>query len=385
MKVIIVGAGIGGLCSGIALKRMGFDVHIYEQVAEIRPVGAAISVWSNGVKCLNYLGLGEHIRALGGRMDGIAYMDGLSGEEMTGFSLDPLYQRVGQRAYPVARAALQNMLMDQFGREAIDLGVRVVGVADLGDGVDVDLSTGETVRAEFLIGSDGAHSLTRDYVTGGDFALSYSGYVNWNSLVPMDPALAPVDRWTTYVGQGKRVSFMPIAGEQFYVFMDVPLPSGLPNDRDAYSATLKEHFAGWAAPVQALIGQLDLERTNRVEINDIAPFETWVRGRVALLGDAAHRTSPDLGQGGCMAMEDAVVLSWCLAAHDAPLEDRLKSYEAQRVARCSALVMGARKRSAVTHGIDPQVTEDWYKSLRQEDGSGIIDGIAKNIEAGPFR
>lgn len=95
MKAIIVGAGIGGLSAGIALTRIGWDVEIYERVTEVKPVGAAISVWSNGVKCLNYLGLEQETAALGGRMDHMAYIDGLSGETMTQFAFAPLIAQVG--------------------------------------------------------------------------------------------------------------------------------------------------------------------------------------------------------------------------------------------------------------------------------------------------
>lgn len=96
MKIAIIGAGMGGLTAGIALKKFGHQVTIYEQAAEILPVGAAISLWSNGVKCLNYLGLTDQIQALGGQMDTLAYVDGLSQKTMTQFSLTPLYQEVGQ-------------------------------------------------------------------------------------------------------------------------------------------------------------------------------------------------------------------------------------------------------------------------------------------------
>ena len=107
MEIVIIGAGMGGLTAGIALKKFGHQVRIYEQTETIRPVGAAISLWSNGVKCLNYLGLTDKVAALGGQMDNLAYIDGLNGDVMTQFSLQPLIQEVGQRPYPVSRADLQ--------------------------------------------------------------------------------------------------------------------------------------------------------------------------------------------------------------------------------------------------------------------------------------
>ena len=130
MEIAIIGAGMGGLTTGIALKKFGHTVTIYEQTEQILAVGAAISLWSNGVKCLNYLGLTEQVAQLGGQMDNLAYVDGLTGDVMTQFSLYPLIEEVGQRPYPVSRAELQNMLMDDFGRENITLGNNMVGLED---------------------------------------------------------------------------------------------------------------------------------------------------------------------------------------------------------------------------------------------------------------
>ena len=178
MKAIIAGAGMGGLSAGIALKRIGWDVAIYEKVREIRPVGAAISVWSNGVKCLNFLGLERQVAALGGQMDSMAYVDGLSGEEMTRFSLAPLIERAGQRPYPVARAELQSMLMQEFGPDDVALGKRLVSVSEAGDAVTASFEDGTTDSADLLIGADGAHSVVRAHVLGHQVERRYAGYVN---------------------------------------------------------------------------------------------------------------------------------------------------------------------------------------------------------------
>ena len=137
---------------------------------------------------------------------------------------------------------------------------------------------------------------------------------------------------------------MPVADGQFYFFFDVPLPPGLPEDRETLRGDLRRYFAGWAEPVQRLIEALDPARTNRVEIHDIEPFHTWVSGRVALLGDAAHSTSPDIGQGGCQAMEDAVVLAMSLQTNTLGVEDALVRYQDRRSRRAGDLVLRARRR-----------------------------------------
>jgi len=384
MEIAIIGAGMGGLTTGIALKKFGHQVTIYEQAEQILPVGAAISLWSNGVKCLNYLGLTEQVAKLGGQMNDLAYIDGLNGEVMTQFSLAPLIEEVGQRPYPVSRAELQNMLMDAFGRQDIQLGKKMVSIEDKGQHVEIGFQDGSTASTELLIGADGTHSMTRQYVLGKQVERRYAGYVNWNGLVEISEDLAPAQQWTTFVGEGKRASLMPVAEQRFYFFFDVPLPAGLENQRSEYKTLLKQYFSGWCPQVQRLIDSIDEQKTNRVEIHDIEPFTQFYKGRVVILGDAAHSTTPDIGQGGCQAMEDAVYLARALQINTLGLEDALKRYQNKRNERANELLLRARKRCDVTHMKDEQITKDWYADLRKEQGPHIMKGIISNIIGNPL-
>lgn len=384
MKAIVIGAGIGGMSAAIALEKAGFDTAVFEAVKEMKPVGAAISIWPNGVKCLNALGMKEPLRALGGNMAFMAYYDAHSGSTLTRFSMEPLVQQVGEYPYPVARAELQAMLIDTYGRSRISFGKRVSQVEQTEHGVTAWFDDGSQAEGDFLIAADGTHSVIRHYVLGESVERRYAGYVNWNGLVTIDEAIAPADQWTTFVGEGKRVSLMPVSDNRFYFFFDVPLPKGLSEDRATLKSDLKGYFSGWAEPVQRLIERLNPETTNRVEIHDIEPFSRFVKGRVALLGDAAHSTTPDIGQGGCAAMEDAVVLAQTLASHSLGIEDALLRYESRRVERTKDLVLKARKRCDVTHAKDAEVTAAWYADLKNETGERVLAGMCDTIEGGPL-
>lgn len=386
MKVVIIGAGMGGMSAAIALRQIGIETAVYERVTENKPVGAAISVWSNGVKCLNYLGLQEETAELGGIVETMSYIDAHTGETMCRFSMQPLIDEVGQRPYPIARAELQSMLMQAYGFDHINFGMKMVSVENdaTGTTAKATFADGTTVTADAIIGADGASSITREYVLGAPVTRRYAGYVNFNGLVDTDDTIGPATEWTTYVGEGKRVSVMPVSGGRFYFFFDVVEPEGLPYERGTAREVLRSHFAGWAPGVQTLIDKLDPQTTNRVEILDLDPFHTWVKGRVAVLGDAAHNTTPDIGQGGCSAMEDAIELQWAFKDNPDDVHAALAAYQSARTERAGELVLRARKRCDVTHAKDPQATAQWYDELRKEDGTNVIRGIVGNILGGPL-
>lgn len=382
LKAIVIGAGMGGLATGIALRQAGYDVEMYDRVSELRPAGAGISLWSNGVKVLNRLGLGKDIAAIGGAMEQVAYYSS-SGEKLTAFSLKPLVDRVGQAPYPVARTDLQGMLLDKFGAKNVQLQSKCVAIEQDDQSVTAIFENGHKATGDVLVAADGTHSTIRPYVIGQPIERQYVGYVNWNGLVPASEDLAPKNSWDVYVGEHKRASMMPVGGDRFYFFFDVPLPKG--TAAGDHREDLSNYFQGWPDAVRRLIDRLDPTKTNRVEIHDIEPLQTLVRGRVALLGDAAHSTAPDLGQGGCQAMEDALVLANFLQTTNLSVEDALQRYEAARIDRVADVITRARKRSNMTHGHEPEKTQQWYEELKSEDGSNIMEAISRTILAGPLQ
>lgn len=382
LDIIIAGAGMGGLTAALALQQAGHRVRLFERAQDLAPIGAAISIWPNGVKVLEQLGLGSAIAAVSGDMQTMSYHDH-EGQLLTRFSLLPLYEAVGRPARPIARAHLQRLLLEAVGAERVTLGVGCEGFEQDTAGVTVLLGDGRRERADLLIAADGTHSRLRERVVGQAITREYCGYVNWNGRVQIAPDLAEAQDWAQFVGAHQRVSLMPMGGDEFYFFFDVPLPKGTPNDRSRYRAELAEHFAGWAPPVQRLIERLDPQGVARVEIHDTRPLPTLVQGRVALLGDSAHAMAPDLGQGGCQAMEDAWVLARCLDAEQDPLA-ALQAYQAARLGRVAGIVERARKRCEITHGHEPQATQAWYAELARETGETVIAGLRKTAEGGPL-
>lgn len=383
LKIIIIGAGIGGLTTGIALSQAGYEVEIHDKAKELRPAGAGISLWSNGVKVLNRLGLGEKIAQIGGQMDRMEYRSHTD-ELLNNIDLKPLVEQVGQRPYPVARTDLQELLLEAFGREKVHLNSRCIGVEESDRGATAIFEGDRRVMGDIVIGADGIHSVVRRYVTEKEISLRYANYVNWNGLVEADPEFTSKNNWAIYVGEGKRASMMPVGGDRFYFFFGCPMAKGSTVEPEKHREELAKLFQGWANPVQKLIQNLDPLQTNRLEIHDIDPLDRLVRGKVVLLGDSAHATTPTLGQGGCQAMEDAEILSRYLLTTNLSVEDALKRYETARKERTANLVLKARKRTDIIYGQEGDRTQEWYDQLKQENPDDVVDALAKIILSGPL-
>lgn len=411
LDIIVAGAGIGGLGAALALQRAGHRVRVLERTQALRPVGAAISIWPNGVRVLRALGVGAPIDAAAGMMERMAYHD-REGRLMARFSLQPLYDAVRERAKPIARMTLQRLLLDAVGEQHVQLGARCERYEQDEDGVTVQLADGGTLRADLFVVSDGSRSQLRNQVAGQSIPRRYRGYINWNGRIRIAPELGAPDEWTQYVGDHQRVSLMPMGGGEFYFFFDVPVADpallGIPFERGAsnpmpdpataaiahlasgddperHRRVLSHYFDGWPAPVRYLIDKMDPSLIASVAIHDTDLVPTLADGRVVMIGDAAHAMAPDLGQGGCQALEDAWVLARALDAGAATdIAAALRDYEQQRLPRVHSIVERARKRAAVIHGDDPAQTQAWYDALRMETGAEVIAGLQKTAEGGPL-
>jgi 2-polyprenyl-6-methoxyphenol hydroxylase-like FAD-dependent oxidoreductase len=325
--VLIAGAGIGGATLAVALGQRGVPVRLLERAPALRPVGAGITMQPNAMAVLARLGLDGRVRAAGcaieeawlRRADGTALSRvDLGGEER---------QIVG-----IHRAALLGALLE--GRDVpIELGFEAVGYAPDADGVTVRASDGREVRGAALVGADGLHSTVRAQLLG-ETALRYSGYTSWRGVCDAAGIDHPRGLSTETWGRGRRFGIVPIGGDRLYWFAT---ENGAPGGTDASVDALLERFAELHEPVEAILRATPPEAVLRTDIHDRAPVDRWTEGRVALLGDAAHPMTPNLGQGGCQAVEDAWVLAEAWTEASSP-EEAFARYQDARLERANALV-----------------------------------------------
>lgn len=308
MKVIVIGVGIGGLSVVVVFKQLGIDCDVYEVVKEIKLVGVVIFVWFNGVKCMVYFGMGDIMEIFGGLLCWMVYCDFCSGENMIQFSFVLLIECIGSCFCLVFWVELQWEMLDYWGWDSVQFGKCVICCEEDVDGVMVWFIDGSSVSGDLLIVVDGSYFVLCLWVLGFILQWCYVGYVNWNGLVEIDEVLVFGDQWIIFVGEGKCVLLMLVFVGWFYFFFDVLLLVGLVEDCDILCVDFSCYFVGWVLLVQKLIVVFDLQIINCIEIYDIEFFSCLVCGCVVLFGDVGYSIILDIGQGGCVVMEDVVVL-----------------------------------------------------------------------------
>ena len=343
-RIAIVGAGIGGLTLAAELHRRGVEAHVYEQTAELREVGAAVALSANATRFLiGRLGLGEPLGKKSADVEALILRDGHSGEVVSRvIEREEYHRRAGAPYYGVHRADLQQILQGALTDGTLHLNKKCVGVDERPDGVVLNFADGDAIEADLVIGADGVRSGLRRYVVGYDDA-QFSGSFAWRGLV--DPAKTPslpdpgaIQFW---MGPGGHLLHYPI-GDGTQNFFLVKRHNGpWPHKKWVTPAEPGEHlaaFEGWDPAVLELIGGADAPE--RWALFHRPPLHQWSRGRVTLLGDAAHAMVPHHGQGANQSIEDAIVLADCLvdalsggADGSDGLGDARQRYQDLRIAR----------------------------------------------------
>ncbi|HTA40792.1 MAG TPA: FAD-dependent monooxygenase [Bryobacteraceae bacterium] len=337
MRIIVVGAGIGGLTTAIALSRLGIDVQVFEQATALREVGAGIGLMANALSALDVLGLGDAVRSqsVTGVQGGLRRANG-------DVLLSVPANAPGSRFASIAvmhRAELLALLAQRVDSSCLHLGRKCIGVEEDSDGVTASFDGGEVVCGDGLIGTDGLRSIVRSRLFG-DLPLRYAGYTAWRGVVETGSERDSIlgETW----GSGCRFGIVPMSHGRVYWFATKNAPEGERDPRGKIRDTLARLFRGWHQPIEALIAASQEESILRNDIYDIDPLPHFARGRIGLLGDAAHAMTPNLGQGGCQAIEDAVVLGACLKTN-AEVPSALIEYEKRRMPRTRKIVIQSRR------------------------------------------
>lgn len=336
MKALIAGAGISGLAAGIALRQTGMDVEVLERSQEVREVGAGLMLWPNGTRALQSLGV--EITALSVQRISLRNW---RGRQLTEAPLDSIAKRYGSGTALVHRADLQAALLSSLGLDHVSLGSAAVGFEEHRSQVVVELQDGTVRTGDLLVGADGLRSVVRRQLMGDEDPV-YLGSTVWRAIVSSNEIELPREVGINWVGRGSEFLAFHLGGDRIYWAGVTKEPAGeRPGDR-GHKVDLLQRFGSWAEPVPALITATDEAAILRNDMYDRPPARYWSRGRVTLVGDAAHPMTPNQAQGACQALEDAVAIGESVK-RASDLSEALGLYERLRLRRANRVVTMSRQ------------------------------------------
>ena len=359
--VLIIVGGLGGAAAALGLARRGFKVRVFEQSVALKEVGAGLTVGLGAIRSLHALGVGDAVRAASERAAKLALLHYQSGALMAGAMDDgaDFDDPAVWTTRHMLRADLHAILIDAvraLDPDAFALDHRFVAAEEDGDGVTATFANGAVARGDLLIGSDGLRSAVRAQLFGQKTP-RFTGQVTWRCLLPMEIA-APfmsAGRSAIFIGPGRFFNRYSVRGKTLVNCVATAKTGIWSEEGWSVPSTVAEFMAqyeSWHPDVVGLIAHAPDDQLFKWALYEREPLSSWTRGRITLLGDAAHPMLPFLGLGAALAIEDAVVLAMALANSDgAPAG--LTRYEQARIGRATHVFGQARRQGDIYQGSDP--------------------------------
>ncbi len=379
--IIIVGGGLGGLTAALALARHGFTVRVLEGAAEFGAIGFGIQFGPNVFHALDRIGVSAAVVEKADAPPAVLMIDALNGKEVTRLATGtPAFRARFKYPYIIIhRIDLHNVLLDACRRDPL---ITLVGDAmvtrfdESPDGVTVKTEDSRSFHAALLVGADGIRSRTRAQMLADGDPLP-NGFMAFRTIVPMGDVTADVQRDVVALwgGPGFHIIHYPLRHGTLFNIVAVFRRSAHSERGDvaAYRAELEQVYRSAHPTMKALLAMLDLHR--RQAVGDRDPIRHWHKGRVVLLGDAAHPTLQSLAQGACMAIEDGVCLADCIAEADGDYEAAFRRYESARSVRTARVTLESRCMWDVYHA-DGIAREVYWQMLGERREADIFQCLS---------
>jgi 2-polyprenyl-6-methoxyphenol hydroxylase-like FAD-dependent oxidoreductase len=333
-RVLVIGAGIGGLTTALALQQAGIDAEVFEASPSLRAiqVGYGIHLWSNAMRALRGLGVADAVKERSERFDRM-HFETCGGRTLIDWPLHEAEQVLGDPIVGIVRSELHAVLADAVGQKAIRFGAALQSYEQDEDGVTARFADGSEARGDVLIGADGLHSTVRQQLLGGE-PPEYRGIAERHALISVPEGTVPPGTFHEYWAKRDRFGFYPVKGAICWYLLG-PDRQGTQDPNGSKEAVL-EKLEGWPSVTRRIVEATPADDVIRLEIYVQPKTERWVSGRVGLLGDSAHAIEPSGGQGSAQAIEDAVVLARCLTA-EPDTAAALSEYERVRIPRVKVM------------------------------------------------
>ena len=377
-KIVILGAGIGGLTIAIALRQRGFkNISLYERRKKTAPLGAGIVLWSNATKILHKLGLLKAVDKVGGKLEQMQRWTE-AGEFLGAIDINIINTTIGATSYSISRSDLQNILLQKVKELNITINYKhnATRISNQFNTTDIHFETNNSVKAAIIIGADGRmKSIARHYVNGNN-APVYQNFVNWIGLLESETPIFPEHNVLDFWGCGERFGIVPINTHKGYWAGGKSLPQNS-TFKDVNNKTqLLETFGSWSPNIKKIIELTKEENIKYIEVFDHNPIPKWYKNNVCLIGDSAHAALPTSGQGACQAIEDAWHLA-CTLGKSETLEKAFIEFQNIRFEKTTTITMVGRALATSLFNEDVAFCANRNESAKQSNYELANQNIAK--------
>ena len=330
-QFVILGGGIAGLTTAIALKKIGIQALVIEAASDFNPAGAGIVLAVNALTAYQQLGIYDELCKAGNPIRQMSIYD--QNRKVISRTNTEVFGK-NQFNLPIHRSALHSVLLSQIKASSVIRGKRSRIILNSSNGYTIVFKDGSTINANYIIVAEGIHSVTRQQFLPNSTE-RYSGYTCWRGVATI-PGLNIQEASETW-GKNGRFGIVPLGDEGIYWFAVKNAKQNDPEMKLCKSTELSEMFRGYHDPIRTIIRSTPDDQILWNDIFDLKPVKQYVFGNVVMIGDAAHATTPNLGQGACQAIEDAVILANCLK-ENVQVRDAFSSFESKRIKRTHYVV-----------------------------------------------
>jgi 2-polyprenyl-6-methoxyphenol hydroxylase-like FAD-dependent oxidoreductase len=350
-RFAIIGAGIGGLTLAIAMQRKGFKVQVFEEAPDIKPLGAGLALAANAVKGFVDIGISERVLRAGSILKKVSIKDraGKILAETDSEKISEKYRTVNN--FTIHRADLHDVLLENLSKDTLQLGRACVDILQSPVGVRIIFQDGTTHWADYAIACDGVHSLIRKKFLP-ESRPRYAGYTCWRAVIEDTPSAVDIQETSETWGCGSRFGIAPLNQGRLYWFACLNARENDPAMKAYGTKELLTHFGRFHAPIPEILKYTEDRQLIWNDIIDIKPLKKFAFGRIVLIGDAAHAPTPNMGQGACLAIEDAVILANTIESSQS-VEAAFRLFEQKRIKRTTTIVNGSWRLGRIAQWENP--------------------------------
>ncbi len=353
-RFAIVGAGIGGLTLAIAMQRKGFNVSVFENASSLKPLGAGLALAANAVNGFAEIGIAEAVLQAGSVLKKLLIRDH-KGRILAETDSEKISKKFGLvNNFTIHRADLHEVLFHHLAND-VHLGKGCIDFKQTPHGVKLIFQDGSTYDTDYVIACDGIHSIFRKKLLP-ESRPRYAGYTCWRAVIDNAPPSVDMQVTSETWGRGSRFGIAPLNKGRVYWFACINAKENDPLMREYRVTNLIDHFGGFHSPVREILEHTREEQLIWNDIFDIKPISKFAFGKIVLMGDAAHATTPNMGQGACLAIEDAVILANAIADSHS-VEGAFIIFEQKRIKRTTAVVNDSWKLGRIAQLENPLLIE----------------------------